>query len=254
MKNLATFYPNLEKRHDLPRWWVPGSIIVFAVTPLIPGARTRMFSILPILIILAAGKPAFTAHSVSDDYGGAFPALAMPLAFLDFFVLSLLEGKEVRFMGRLDSGKAAAGVSEDDCTTTWKKMKWALRLATSMRGIGWDWQVKGVPQHPDGSSGRTSFVIKYLVLAAISWVCKTACLYVIGAATAAKFHTDSPVARGLLDVVVGWCGVSWAYQGLNANYRLGAALSVGVGMCEPWEWPPLFGSLREGWSVRLMWR
>ena len=255
MDVLARIYPKLEERYPLPKWWVPGSYVLFALTPLVPGLRARLFTTVPVLVMMVGSNPFFTVNNVTEDYGNAFPILAMTLSWLDFFLLTPAENSGVRFMGQSQSpaGKDT-GVSEDHCDTIWKKFKWGCRLSTSMRGIGWSWQVKGVPDHPKSNLSRGAFVFRYLALSALSWVYKMACLYLIGVATGAKLRTNTPMSDRAFDVVVGWCGASWAYNGLNRGYRLGAATSVALGLCDQWEWPPLFGSLSDGWSVRQMWR
>jgi hypothetical protein len=122
------------------------------------------------------------------------------------------------------------------------------------RGVGWNWEVKGIPPHPDGHMKRFDFAIKQFVWSLFSFACKLPCLYLIGAGIAIKAKYDSTIVRQLADVVIGWSAASWAFHGLNNAYRGGAAVSVALGLYEPRDWPPLFGELSEAWSVRQMWR
>ncbi|KAK3710599.1 hypothetical protein LTR37_010226 [Vermiconidia calcicola] len=54
----------------------------------------------------------------------------------------------------------------------WEKLKCALRLLTTARGIGWNWQVNGVPPHHKVGLGRTNFTRQFLGLALVSWMYK----------------------------------------------------------------------------------
>ena len=255
MERLANMYPKLEERYPLPRLYVLAAYFLFIITPLIPRMTGRVLIILPLLLILTVSYPFFKTSNINDDYGRSFPILGMPLAFLDFFVLSPLEGEDIRYVGqRRSSSEKNRGVDEDGCDTMWKKVKCSARLVSNMRGIGWNWQVKGVPQPADPNPSRSNFVLKQLMLATLSWNYKMLCRYFTGAATAVKLYTDSTIAHYICDVVIGWCGASWAYNGLNCYYRLCTAVSVAVGLCEQWEWPPLFGPLSDAWSVRQLWR
>ena len=254
MNHLTSLYPALKHRYQRPSLYLQTAYFLFIITPLFPRKSGRICIILPLLIILAVIYPCFTTGNFSDDYNQFFPLVTLPLAFLDFFVLSPLEGDDVRFLKPPQPGKEATGVSESDCSTAWEKLKWALRLVTNMRGVGWNWQVKGVPEHSNSGLRRFDFVVKYLILAGRSWIYKIMCHYLIGIATAGQFYTNNAIILRVCDVLIGWAGASWAYHGLNSVYRLGAALSVAIRLCEPWEWPPLFGSLSDAWSVRQMWR
>ena len=255
MERIAAMHPILDERYRRPGMYWQTAYLLFAITPLVAGITSRVLTILPLLVMLAVSYPLSTAGNVNDDYGQAFPILAMPLAFLDFFVLTPLQGEDVRLEGQLSpaTGKGN-GTGEEDCDTSWEKLKWGVRLATTMRGIGWNWQVKGVPQHPNSRLRRFDFVVQYFILAVLSWSLKFACHYFIGVATGGKLYTDNLIAIRTFDVIIGWSGACWAYHGLNCYYRLGAAVSVAVGLCDQWEWPPLFGPLSDAWSVRQMWR
>jgi hypothetical protein len=43
------------------------------------------------------------------------------------------------------------------------------------------------------------------------------------------------------------------YGTLNLQYSLLAAVSVGAGFSEPYQWPDLFGSLSDAYTVRRFW-
>lgn len=174
--------------------------------------------------------------------------------FIDFLVICPLESEPLRFTGRLEQSRKDVGISEDDCSTPGQKFRWAARTVTTLRGIGWNVQVKGIPDHPDAYTGRWIFVRRSLLRSAISQCRRLISVYAIGLAIAARESPRLSASSWIWSVVIGWAGGSWAYNGVDAAYNLGAALTVAVGLCEPWEWPPMFGPLKEAWSVRQMWR
>lgn len=249
---MANIYPSLEERHPAPTLLVPAFYLLFAFAALF-NSRSARLSILVLLIALAASGPYFTAKTLNEDYSRGLPSFAIPIFFADLLLLS--RAGSIRFIQRSEnSADHNTGISEDDCDTLWEKFKWGCRLVTSFRLIGWNVQVKGVPQHDNKDLSRRKFVLKYLMLSGRSWVYKLAIQYLIGVAIAGRAITASPISHRLCDILEGWSGALWAAVGLNQYYQLAAAISVGIGLCDPCDWPPFFGSLRDGWSVRQIWR
>lgn len=248
---MASFYRATEDRLPAPGWIVPAYYLLYACTPLFGRGFGRGL-IFVLLISLAASSPFFTTGDVNEDYGRGLPSFTLPILFLD---LLLLSSDSVRFLGAAKSAsKECEGIGEDDCANLWSKLKWGLRLASSPRGIGWSWQVKGVPQHKNRYLPRRQFVLKYLILGGRSWVYKVGLNLLMGSCIAVRSHTTSPYVHWALDIVEGWSGALWACSGLNNFYQLAAATTVAIGLCQPCEWPPFFGNLVDGWSVRQIWR
>ena len=168
---MASIYPTLDERYTAPRLLVPAFYLIFAFTPFVK-TRAAKVSLLILLITLAVSSPYFHDQNLNNDYGRGLPSLTIPILFLDLFLLS--PSGTVRFIGSVeDVIDKDAGLSEHDCDTLWKRLKWGLRLVASSRGIGWTWQVKGVPPHPDRHLIRLNFVLKYSVLSGLSWIYKT---------------------------------------------------------------------------------
>ena len=40
---------------------------------------------------------------------------------------------------------------------------------------------------------------------------------------------------------------------LEMVYRVPAVVTVALGICDPWQWPPLMGNLRDGYTIRRFW-
>lgn len=45
-------------------------------------------------------------------------------------------------------------VKEDDKQTAWRRLGWHADLCTAMRGVGWNWKVKNVPNAADRSTSK----------------------------------------------------------------------------------------------------
>lgn len=246
--------PSLDQRASLPAGYVLTAYALYAVTVFMPGKSARLFITFPLLLLLAAACPFYTTGNASSDYGNAYILLSLVLFYLDFLLLCPLQGESMRFVGPQRGAKSITGVGEDDCATVQDKLVWTARLVTISRGIGWNVQVKGVPAHPLAKSTRSDFVRKMVFRAGRSWVYKLLFMAGMGFATTMKEDAKSSTTRWAMGIAIGWCGAAHSYTGIKWLYSSGAAASVAIGLCEPWEWPPMFGSLRDAWSVRQMWR
>lgn len=249
---MANIYPSLEGRRPAPALLVPAFYFIFSFAPLLESRSARL-SILVLLTTLSASSPCFAAKSLNEDYSRGLPSFALPIFFADLLLWS--RPGDVRFFQRSgNDGSQTVEISEKNCQTPWRRFKWGFRMVTSFRLIGWNVQVKGVPQHHDKNLSRRDFTLKYLMLSGLSWVYKLACLYLIGIAVAGRANASSPNIIHFFDILEGWSGALWAAVGLNQYYQMAAAISVGIGVCDPWEWPPFFGNWVDGWSVRQIWR
>ena len=146
-----------------------------------------------------------------------------------------------------------AGKGEEDHATILSKIIWALRLMTSPRGIGWNWQVRDVSSNPDSHARRWVAVRRYALRAVAAYAQKLGVLYVLGVAKYLLAEGEGVTGNRLVSVLVGLCVWSWEYFELNSMYSVAAAMSIAAGACEPWEWPPIFGPISEAWSVRQFW-
>lgn len=254
MDFLRSLYPPLHERLPLPALYIPTAYILYGVTIFIPGKIGRVALILPLLLLLVIGKPFYTVGNPGDDYASTGGPFGLALMFVDFFIFCPLELEPLRFVGQLSRPNKDVGIREDDCCTPWQKFKWSSRLMSTIRGIGWNIQVKGVPHNADANSERWAFVRSSLLRSAVSQLRRLVSVYLIGLAMTARVSSPTAVPTWIWNTVIGWAGGSWAYNGVDAAYNLGAALTVAVSLCEPWEWPPMFGWLSEAWSVRQMWR
>lgn len=147
-----------------------------------------------------------------------------------------------------------------------KKALWALELVTAFRGVGWNWEVGGIPR-PDHAR-RFSFVVGRLVKWLLTFaaihsvtVISDAILDVNAITTfhpeAATFWTSILQEPWFLRVfmTVGWLTVVYGHIYLPENMVAMFLVSTGIGgrWSDPAQWRPSFGSIKEAYTLRRVW-
>jgi hypothetical protein len=267
MDVVASMYPALSERRNLPVYYTPCCLGLSMVPFLVKNQGLTSFFTWPLLLYLCASWPCFTTGDPSTDYYNNSHFIAIPLWYIDFVLLTPRDGKDApAFTGRKladnelrddASVVAAHGQSWKDLETFSERVKWSTRLMLpAQRGIGWNWQVKNVPEDPYARLPRWQYVWCQLRWAVLYYVQSVAVLTILGMGCVLKAEpvSDELFMAVVADAVVGWSGAVWVWDRLNCAYLLAAALGVATGVTEPWEWPPLMGPLKDAWSVRQMWR
>jgi hypothetical protein len=261
MNYIASFYPLLSERRPIPLFYLPTTFLLTLVPFFLPNRRIGVLATFPLLLALCFRAPFYTFGSPSGDYYNSGPFLAILLWYLDFVILSPAEGPNApTFIGASSSAAGSADGAGPGWTglRSWsQKLGWAFRLMIpSHRGIGWNWQVKGVPSDHRAKLSKWQYVKSHLQRTALTYLRSMLMLVVMGCSSTLlkEGHPSRPLMVRGLDAAIGWSGAIWVWDRLNCFYSLVAALSVACGLCDTWEWPPLTGQLRDAWSVRQMWR
>ncbi|KAF8800796.1 hypothetical protein BYT27DRAFT_7342306 [Phlegmacium glaucopus] len=133
-----------------------------------------------------------------------------------------------------------------------ERLWWATSLAGNTRGIGWTHEpTLHIPPRP--SSTRGKFIISQLMWLVIYFfqfdlsnilIRKNPC-----------FATGGPslTAFGWLWRLTALLHVSSAYSMLSMFYIAYSIISVAIGISEPRDWPHLFGSPLDGYTVQNCW-
>ncbi|KNG46361.1 dna-binding protein hexbp [Stemphylium lycopersici] len=205
-----------------------------------------------------SSAPQYTFGNPSDDYYNSSFLIAMVLWFLEFGILAPETGSGAPAYtgnpGSIDVGKTTLNETESQ----WERLHWVASLMVpSHRGIGWNWQVKGVPDDPMKDATKPKFMRSHAMKMLGSYVRSVCMLMLLGWASAmekrmASYH-DARLQNLLTNALIGWSGATWVWDRLNFAYSSMAFLSVFSGMSATWQWPPLMGRLRDAWSVRQMW-
>lgn len=145
-----------------------------------------------------------------------------------------------------------------------KKFLWGLELITAARGVGWNWQVSGIP--PSRSYTQWSFVWERFYKTAITFfgIAMTAAgsrLILDGDRILGSSHLAIllPILRSSLFVrlfiTAGWLTVVYGHIVLPENLLAIACVGLGIGgrWAHPSYWPPAFGSIEEAYTLRRCW-
>jgi hypothetical protein len=140
----------------------------------------------------------------------------------------------------------------------WQKLKWALDLLSSPRGIGWTHEPSSkLPPTPfTTKTSRPTFIVNQLSTAAVHYFTWDVCAIYVQNAPALQIGgpplSEQPLLRKCLNV---WVWAIPVYAALSITHCLLSALMVGL---EFWpdidQWRPLFGSWKEAYTVRRLWR
>ncbi|KAI0315998.1 membrane bound O-acyl transferase family-domain-containing protein [Amylostereum chailletii] len=127
----------------------------------------------------------------------------------------------------------------------WRRLYWAFCLDHGFRGVGWTHQVKNVPprptEHPGVFIGQCLLrALWYFLLAdaANTYVCAVDGIHPQGYALRTSISTA-------------WICVTYAM--LNSEYLALAALAVALRIGRPEDWPDIFGSASEAFTLRNFW-
>jgi hypothetical protein len=143
-------------------------------------------------------------------------------------------------------------------SSTWEKVKWALDLLFSQRGIGWTHEPSSkLPSPPfPASTTRVKFIAYQIRTAVVNFLMWDVCA--IYARNTPAFMmggpplSDQPLLWKLVNM---WAWAIPATAALTINHSLLSAIMVGLGI---WpdiaQWKPFFGSWKEAYTVRRLWR
>jgi hypothetical protein len=180
---------------------------------------------------------------------------------LHFLSIHGIIGVDLCDIGGQNTKMQASGDFRHFCT--------ALRLATSTRGIRTKFEIKGIPSSSNkfistGTHHRTRFLIRQIAI--VAWQYLAIDLLYFGLAQhmqATRLHLYNPgseflsawttvdemVARVVLLII----GVPACLILLDVIYRVFSVIFVATCMTRWEDWPPVFGSVCNAYTVRSFW-
>ena len=184
------------------------------------------------------GEPPLTSNALG---GAIFGCL---LSASDFILLTDVQ-KELR----LQNDKRDIPASPLSA-----RMVWAFSLVTSPRAVGWAHEPTGrIPAKPKTS--RWTFVASRLFLGA--YYCMLSDLLRILVqwrfAVVRRGTTDGGALGSLLDRMTFLTTLAEIQVGMTIPYTFMSAVSVAVGLAAPREWPAIFGSWSEAYTIGRFW-
>lgn len=143
------FTTPLDERVPMPLWYAPTYAGLLTFSILFPKS-VRVAVFLPLATYLLSWFPKYTFFTFGTTYLIAIPLIGLLWQYIDF---AILNDPEVAFFKvkepitdakSLAKAKAEGSMPKD----TIGKLTWATEFLTNNRGIGWNWQVKNVPEAP----------------------------------------------------------------------------------------------------------
>ena len=242
MERLAALHPPLSERQPIPALYQPLTFFLTLIPFLFRKRRRTALCVLPILLASCIRAPGYTFGSPSVDYYNSSPFIAMPIWFLEFAILTPEEGPDApRYVG---NASAVTKSKETDRRwqrpkTPWEQLAWAFSLMIpSHRGIGWQWQIKNVPDDPIQHLPKWAYVQRHVRRMLVAYTRSAAMLVLLGYGSAIeeRLSPDSRAVTMLVNALTGRCGATWVWDRLNCFYSLLAAASVALGICETRSW------------------
>ncbi len=155
---------------------------------------------------------------------------------------------------------------------SWQKLCWSARLTASPRAVGWNigsktvntWRAETKSQRLRGLLTRHGFILQRLAKAALcylAWDVVMVALREMNTAGGGMIPAPGDVlAREswgmqeikrilLLEVLM----ILTVCCGMTMQFELAAAVAVGLRVTDPEDWPPLFGSILDCYTVANLW-
>ncbi|KAI5460854.1 hypothetical protein BGZ63DRAFT_387923 [Mariannaea sp. PMI_226] len=144
------------------------------------------------------------------------------------------------------------------CSRDWtlQKLGWAFALVSSPRAVGWNFGSRRVNAAREAirKARPTKGVFlrsKVLRLVVAYLAIDTSITLANNTTIPDRWKWDWAVLPRI--VFLEACMALSVYSIMTMQFELGAALSVGIGLSKPEDWPPLFGSIAECYTISNVW-
>lgn len=136
------------------------------------------------------------------------------------------------------------------------RLGWAIRILYSPRGIGWSFCAYNAPRLPRALQSRGPYLINRLLRAAISFLVLDAAQSYMHWSPTSYFMNDTNHIGSLYHPRLGinllaFCLTS--YYTMEFYHNIAALVMVGSGICDPVEWPDLYGSIYDAYTIGRFW-
>ncbi|KAI5917640.1 hypothetical protein F4810DRAFT_704735 [Camillea tinctor] len=248
MLDPTPYYPSLEERvpiafvHRYFPWVVSITAQYLGLGPITTAVAVSLH------ILLMLQRPFYTTGANFGDYASTALDLWLTSRLVDFYF------HPPRYMGRPGSETyKKGGVAHKDLKTWKEKLAFALRLQFTPRGVGWDWQVKGIVEHHDVKLTRAEFLAKRFICLIYHLIMQDLAIYGLEFCWTVQPAVESAAALNAVWFGICWFGGMTLYQGFGIWDNGVSFMTVLIGLCDTWEWPPILGTLESCWSVRQFW-
>jgi hypothetical protein len=191
-----------------------------------------------------------TSGDVISDLSFGFGITSLVAAALDYIVLT--EPQTQLF-------KRGQKMPSSSFPSLWERVKWALDLLTSQRGIGWTHEpTEKLPPSPfaSGNVSRQNFITYQLVAIAGYFLLFDMCSIHLGSRPSFSIAGPPLSSEPFLWKCIN--ASAWAmsvFAGLSISHSLVSIAFVGLGIWSDLsQWKPFFGSWKDAYTVRRLWR
>ncbi|KAH7140971.1 hypothetical protein EDB81DRAFT_799228 [Dactylonectria macrodidyma] len=244
--------------------------------PFIASLRDILpFVALPLLVVLAFACPPFRGCGtifatliILADYAtvvspwppnvGSTRPMRYGMAGSWLFVLPAIERLLLhdpeRDFWRLDEEKLANRGRPPEWT--WRKLRWALDLVATPRAVGWNFGSRKLNATRQAirlkRPNRASFVVASLARAALAYLTLDAVILIGRTVDIEREWGWAWPTIASMSLRVLLMGLS-VYSSMALQFEIAAGISVGLRINQPEDWPPLFGSIADGYTVANIW-
>jgi len=208
-----------------------------------PNARYNWIFFIPITI-LCIYSVFFCApgNTMANDYAAITALLNLILTASDYILLRNRQ-PELRKIGQK---KATSEM------TFKERLMWAASLLATPRGIGWAHEpIDQIPPRPTASRGK--FIASQFLWIIFYFILWDIALIPIRENPCFKIGGPSVAAFGWWRRTVVWSSILTVYCTLSGMYAIASIISVAAGLYEPRDWPHIFGSPLNAYSLRKCW-
>ncbi|KAJ7584636.1 membrane bound O-acyl transferase family-domain-containing protein [Mycena floridula] len=226
-----------------PNWLLPSYLILSFVPLFVRSSSCRRLFFIPITATTYYFLFHTTTGNITSDYGIACGWLTLFFISSDFILLTDVQNELRSVKPPQDKPVSQEGL--------WIRFNWAWDLFTSPRGVGWTHEPTVVlPPRPK----RHKFVIKQLARVAVLGV-------IFDLANWHNQYNPAYFRDGPSLTAYGWF---WRYESIWGWVVQGYAtmaiqncfvsiMSVSLGRSDAEDWPWLFGSFLDAWTIRRFW-
>jgi hypothetical protein len=185
------------------------------------------------------------------------------LHHINLLCVTRIDAEEIRQQIQRQTGSKGTD-SQYDC------LRWTCYLLTTLRGIDTPYEVKTVPRGKNEvSESRIAFLVRTLLIIAAKYLVldfmtfsppsKEDTMRMFGPGREYLVLRPNGLPPADLQEVLIHLGVAFLGWGpigswfIDVHYRVLAVVSVGLGISSPRQWPALFGSITETYTLRGFW-
>ncbi|KAF5862107.1 hypothetical protein ETB97_012091 [Aspergillus alliaceus] len=266
----------------LEAWRVP--LTQWGLLQLIPGlavaltpSQSVVRSMAAVIVIALAYslQKRITESSLDTRAGGPMVAMSWVsvLNAIDMLVLSRVSYEaQVEWERKRSGGKAVKEAdSHSPKSTLRSRLLWSQNIGFNFRRINTPWQIARLPvfdkANPEYVPSRLKFVLQGILKVCVSFSLLHLCTIdpsdprvpgiiekLSDSKTVLAPWSHGTSAQGILTQAIITLSFGIVCRSaITGMYTLAAVLLVALGIYDPAEWPPVFNSLTEAWSLRRLW-